>query len=240
MKKLLVLTLALMLGSTAQAQWGKRVKGNGNMTTINRSVGNYDGIAIAGFFDVVLVSGKEGDLKLEGEANLLEHITTEVKNGKLTVKIEKGKNLSPSWGNNIKVTIPVSEIDEVTLSGSGDIASTTTLKAETFKTAVSGSGDVNFSIEANSTSVTVSGSGDIALQGNTTDLEIRVSGSGDVNAFQLDTKFAKVTISGSADVSVNASVTLTARVSGSGDVSYKGNPKKIDTKVSGSGDINKY
>jgi hypothetical protein len=46
-------------------------------------------------------------------------------------------------------------------------------------------------------------------------------------------------VSGSADIKVTVSEMIQARVSGSGDISYRGNPKKIDTKSSGSGNITK-
>ena len=94
MKKLLSLSLVLLFTASCSAQWGKKVKGNGNVTTIERSVGEYDAIGLSGWFDLDLVAGQEGEIKLEGESNLLEHIKTEVKNGKLSIKVEKGYNLS--------------------------------------------------------------------------------------------------------------------------------------------------
>ena len=51
---------------------------------------------------------------------------------------------------------------------------------------------------------------------------------------------ATVTVSGSADVKVTVRGTLNAKVSGSGDIQYKGNPKKVVSKVSGSGDVTGY
>ena len=74
MKKLITFALALGMIACTNAQWGKRVKGNGDYVTLERSVGEYDGVALAGWFDVELVSGTEGELTLEGESNLLEHI----------------------------------------------------------------------------------------------------------------------------------------------------------------------
>jgi len=65
------------------AQWGKRIKGNGNTITTDRSVGDYDAVALSGWFDVDLVDGKEGTITLEGESNLLDYVITEVKDGKL-------------------------------------------------------------------------------------------------------------------------------------------------------------
>jgi hypothetical protein len=51
---------------------------------------------------------------------------------------------------------------------------------------------------------------------------------------------ATVTVSGSEDVKVTVRGTLNAKVSGSGDIQYKGNPKKVVSKVSGSGDVTGY
>ncbi|KAB7530009.1 DUF2807 domain-containing protein [Flagellimonas olearia] len=240
MKKLITLTLAFCAVATTNAQWGKRINGDGNIVTIERSVGDYDEVALAGWFDVDLVSGKEGELTLEGESNLLEHIKTEVKNGTLLIKVEKGVNLKPSsWGKGIRITVPVESISSVSLSGSGDIVGKTTLAANDFSTRISGSGDVSLTVNAKSVNAALSGSGDINLSGKTTDLDIQVSGSGDVKAYELEADFVTVAVSGSADVRVTANESIQARVSGSGDISYQGNPKKIDSKSSGSGDISK-
>ncbi|SFE99923.1 hypothetical protein SAMN04488131_10713 [Flavobacterium xueshanense] len=53
------------------------------------------------------------------------------------------------------------------------------------------------------------------------------------------TKNAKITVSGLGDSTVFYSESLNARVSGSGDVEYKGDPKKKDIKMNGSSTISK-
>ncbi|UOY05669.1 DUF2807 domain-containing protein [Muricauda sp. SCSIO 64092] len=240
MKKALTIVLAILTVTLSSAQW-KRVKGNGKTVTIERSVGEYDYVALAGWFDVELVDGTEGQLTLKGEENLLEYIKTEVKDGKLTIKQKRGINLKPSnWNDGILITVPVENVDGVSLSGSGDIVGKTVLKSNRFRTSISGSGDISLEIEAASVDASMSGSGDMNLSGRATDFEVSVSGSGDIRAYDLEADFVDAQVSGSADIKVTAKEMLKARVSGSGDISYKGNPKKIDTKSSGSGDISSY
>ncbi|MEE9362200.1 MAG: head GIN domain-containing protein [Cellulophaga sp.] len=239
MKKIITLSLTILLTVSLQAQWGKRIKGNGNITTIEKSTGDYDAIAVSGFFDVDLVNGNEGDIILKGEENLLKHIIVEVKNGKLVIKTKKGYNLRTSFNKEIRITVPVESINKITLSGSGDIVGKKLIKASDFSTSMSGSGDITLKIEADSIKATMSGSGDINLSGKTTNLEVRISGSGDIAAFGLDAENVNATISGSADIQVTAHKMIKARVSGSGDIEYRGNPTKVDTKTSGSGDITK-
>lgn len=240
MKKLITLSLVLC-SLVATAQWGKRVKGNGKTVTIKRSVGDYDAVTVAGWFDVKLVNGNEGELTLKGEENLLDYIKTEVKDGKLVIKTKKGVNLKPSnWNSGIYITVPVESIEMVALSGSGDVIGETKIKTNDFKTKVSGSGDISLAVEANTVEARLSGSGDINLSGKANDLDVRVSGSGDIKAYDLIAEFVTAQITGSADIKITANQMLKAKVTGSGDISYKGNPKKIDTKTTGSGDISSY
>ena len=79
MRKLSVLVCAGLISLSCSAQWGKTIKGNGNNVTIERNTGDYDGVAVSGWFDVDLVAGSEGEITLKGEENLLEYIITEVK-----------------------------------------------------------------------------------------------------------------------------------------------------------------
>ncbi|PNQ72317.1 DUF2807 domain-containing protein [Hanstruepera neustonica] len=238
MKKHFLLLAALLLSVTVNyAQSWKKISGNGNVTTINRTVGDYDAISCAGSFDYVLVSGTEGQLKIEGEENLLEYVITEVKNGKLIVKTEKGINLKTSMGKTILVTIPFKDINEVSLAGSGDLWTKDVITATNLDVSLAGSGDMKLDIKATSVESSLAGSGDIELKGSTTNLEVNIAGSGDYSGFGLNADNTEVSISGSGDAEVVSNLSLKARVAGSGDISYKGNPDKEDTKVSGSGSI---
>ncbi|WP_036383416.1 head GIN domain-containing protein [Muricauda sp. MAR_2010_75] len=240
MRKGIILVLALCTVAITNAQWGKRIKGDGNVVTIERSVGNYDGVALAGWFDVDLVDGREGEITLEGESNLLEYVKTEVKNGTLVIKVERGVNLRPSsWGKGIHITVPIESISEVSLSGSGDIVGKTTIKSNRFSTRIAGSGDISLMVEAQDIEAALSGSGDINLSGKTMDFNVQVSGSGDIKAYDLEAEHVTAAVSGSADIRVTANQSIDARVSGSGDIHYRGNPKKINSKSSGSGDISR-
>ena len=241
MKKVWILSMSLLLALPAAAQWGKKIKGNGNMVTVERSVGSYDGVAMSGWFDVKIISGREGELSLSGKENLLEHLVTEVKNGTLQIKPEKGYNLQPSsWkSKGILVRVPVENISSVTMSGSGDIVGRTILRSDELIVTMSGSGDITLEVDGNEVESTLSGSGDIRLSGKAERLEVRISGSGDVHAYELEARAVDAVVSGSADIKVTALESLTARVSGSGDVHYRGNPAKVDSKTSGSGDVTK-
>ncbi|WP_223033548.1 head GIN domain-containing protein [Hanstruepera marina] len=237
MKNKVLLLSVLFVTAFSCAQNWKKVSGNGNMTTETRTTSDYDGVSCAGSFDYVLVAGTEGKITLEGEENLLKHIITEVKNGKLVIKSENGINLKSSLGKTIKVTIPIQDINSVSLAGSGDLWSETTITSTNLNVSLAGSGDVKLDVKATSVESSIAGSGDITLSGNTTNLEANIAGSGDFEGFNLNSDNTEVSISGSGDAQVVSNKRIRGRVSGSGDIAYKGNPEKEDTKVSGSGSI---
>jgi len=66
-----------------------------------------------------------------------------------------------------------------------------------------------------------------------------VSGSGKVLAAELEANRCDIRISGSGDVEINVKNEIEANISGSGTVSYKGNPAKVNSHASGSGSVKK-
>ncbi|MBW4361886.1 head GIN domain-containing protein [Flavobacterium taihuense] len=233
---LVIIFSALFFTTIANAQWSnKKVKGNGKVVTEKRMTAGYDEINVSGFFDVLLVSGAEGTISIKGEGNLLPYIKVEVEGNVL--KIYTDKNINISTNKNIILTVPFDQISLVSLSGSGDLKSKNTIVGSKFVAKLSGSGDMTLDVKTTDFEANISGSGDVVLTGNSDNFTFKISGSGDVDAANLIAKKSNLTISGSGDMKVNCIESLIARVSGSGNISYKGNPDIKDTKVSGSGEI---
>ncbi|MCF6349592.1 MAG: DUF2807 domain-containing protein [Flavobacteriaceae bacterium] len=237
MKKIIILLTVLVL-STSCAQSLSKIKGNGNIVNKTRNVGEYNQISVAGSFHVTLVAGNEGKLEIKIADNLLEYLITDVIDGKLNIKWEKGINVNTREG--VFITIPFTDLDAVTLSGSGDIISKNTLETAVFYTGVSGSGNITLTVEATKITSRVTGSGDITLKGNTKQLETGVTGSGDYHGYNLNADYVVAKVTGSGDINVIALKEINAKITGSGDIKYKGNPELQDTKVTGSGNITTF
>ncbi len=239
MKLLKSITVLVFLLSTTLscAQWGigKKIKGDNNITTATRSTDSYEGIKAAGPMDFKLVQGKEGEITIKGDANLIEYIITEVKNNRLVVKVKDGYNLKPS--QTIVVTVPYESINSVSLAGSGDIENSGTIKADEFKVSLAGSGDINLKVKSQSVESAISGSGDIVLKGSTKNLTTKITGSGDFDGNNLESTNVTAKITGSGNANVVCNGELKARITGSGDVKYSGKPTNKDTKITGSGSV---
>ena len=111
---------------------------------------------------------------------------------------------------------------------------------ESFESDVSGSGKVALAATIDGTAdFGISGSGKIQASGTADQVKATISGSGRVLAADLQTNRCDVRISGSGDVEINVTNELDANISGSGSVSYRGNPKKINSHSAGSGKVRK-
>lgn len=233
-----VLASALALPSL-YAQWGgKKVVGNGNITTQTVTTSDYDEIKLVGSMDVELVSGTEGAIKVTTDDNLHDYVEISTEGSDLIIKTKKNYNLKSKKG--ILVTVPFRDISSIKMVGSGDIDSKDLIKGSTLEVKLTGSGDINLELDVTSVDATVTGSGDVRLSGRTESLAVTVTGSGDFRGNDLDSNNTDVTVSGSGDAKVIAKQSIKARVSGSGDIVYTGNPERRDTKTSGSGDITTY
>jgi len=143
------------------------------------------------------------------------------------------------------------------ISGSGDLEAD--LDALNLQLKVSGSGDSDISgirgmlkvtnsgsgdfeaenLKLEDCDISNSGSGDIELSGKTNNLKVRMMGSGDLDAYNLTSVNVEVKNSGSSDLTLNVVENLKVTLNGSGDVTYRGDPTKVDVRSNGSGDIYK-
>lgn len=231
---------ALLITSIGNAQWSNnKIKGNGKVISETRTTSDYDAIKVSGSFDVDLVAGKEGKIIIKGEENLVSVIKVEVEGNILKIYTEKGSSIRPSIGKKIEVTVPFEKISEVSLSGSGNIQSKDAIKTDKFIAKLAGSGNFNLEVNSSDLELNLSGSGNINLKGSSNSLISKLAGSGNIEAANLKAKNVDVNVSGSGNSRVNCVESLTARIAGSGDIKYTGNPEKRDVKVSGSGSISK-
>lgn len=212
------------------------IRGNGNVVKETRSVGEFHSIISKGSIDIEIMPSDSYGLEVQNDENLLEYMLTEVVDGVLEVKYQKGSYSD----DHSKVFITVPTLNKIKSSGSADITIHGTLKnTSEMDIQLSGSGNVEGDVDAPLIKAISSGSGDIELSGRTKTFICEIRGSGDVECADLKSENVDINVKGSADVKVFASVSLKVNVAGSGNVHYSGNPPNPDIKISGSGKVRK-
>jgi hypothetical protein len=238
MKVLSILSVLIILSFTTVRcnHLGKRVNGNGNVTTQKRTVSDFSGVQVAGPYTVYVTQGDQYSVEVKADENLHEYIDIYEQGGKLKIGQRRGYTLS--WRNTIEVHITAPRFKELSVAGSGKIQSRSTLTGEKIRASVSGSGNILLDVDAPEIATDIAGSGNIVIKGRTRNQDADIAGSGELHAFDLLAENAKLDISGSGDAEVFASKSLDIRIAGAGNVDYKGNPS-IKKSIAGSGDINK-
>jgi hypothetical protein len=232
----LMIFLATFCSSNAMAQWGKtKVVGNGNVTTKNITTSDYATVKVIGSMDVSFENGSEGIITVTTDENIHEYMDIYVEDDILIIKTKTDVSFRSKKG--IHVTVPVQEISSIYLVGSGDIDTKNQLKSEVMDITLTGSGAIDLDVNVGTLDTKVSGSGTMSLRGISRDLEVKVTGSGSFDGESLTAKNTEAYVSGSGAISVKTTNSLKARVHGSGDISYSGNPTSINEKISGSGSI---
>ena len=235
MKKIIISTLILAIViSSCDMILGRRVKGNGHITSEQRSISNAKKIRLSGSYDVELSTGA-ASVKIESDDNIIPYVLTEEEDGWLVIKSKEMFNLRPT--NHIKVFISTDELDALSIAGSGNIIGKNKfIGGDKLELKIAGSGDINLEVNTPKIKSEIAGSGNIIIAGETKDEEIHIAGHGDYKGDNLKAENAEVHIAGSGNVKVFADSKLVIHIAGSGSVFYKGNPK-IEQHVAGSGDI---
>jgi hypothetical protein len=210
------------------------VNGSGNLQTERRTVRDFNEVEVRGDGVLVIEQGSTEALTIEAEDNILPHLTSDVRDGRLVLGKEEDTTLRAT--KPIRYRLTVKDLRAMRVSGAASVEAAT-FRADRLTIDISGSGDVAIGqLTVAALTVEVSGSGNLDLAGTATAQDITISGSSDYRAEDLASKTATVVVSGSGNATVRVSDTLTARVGGSGDIAYIGTPR-VSEKVSGSGEI---
>lgn len=203
--------------------------------------------------DLDVSVGKKQSFSMEGREEDLDKLIIEVRDGTLIIKKEKRSGRMKK----VMITLSMKDLTKFIINGSSD-AKIRDVNTKSFEIGINGSGDVNFdgkshdldieingsgdvssdSFDAKSIAVEINGSGDISLMGKCEDLEVSINGSGDFSGRELLCSEVETRVSGSGDVTVYARTSIRVRTSGSADVEVYGNPKSIQSRSSGSSELN--
>ncbi|WP_053992304.1 head GIN domain-containing protein [Mangrovimonas sp. TPBH4] len=213
------------------------VKGNGNVTTEQRQVtGNYDEIKISRGLDVYLTQSDIASIEVVADENLQDIIMTEVDGNVL--KIYANENISSSASK--KVMVNFNKVSRIKATSGSDVHGTNTFEGNHFVLETSSGSDMELDIQAKSIDCSSSSGSDLELSGSTSALIASASSGSDINAENLSTESSHVKASSGAGIKVNTSKELIATATSGGDVTYFGNPEKVQKSDNVSGSIKQH
>lgn len=228
----LLIVAAVMLMVIAPGKAGVL---NGQTTKETRKVGTFTGVSLAFSGDIFIKQGSPLSVVIEAEQKTLEVIESELEGSTLVLKTKNGH-----WRDLGKITVYITmpEIDNLSVSGSGDIICQSLVKTDEINLKISGSGSIKMQdLSVREIDAVVTGSGDIMLSGAGSpsgEMNATITGSGSIRTEGMPVAEVQVTITGSGSASVHATKELETNITGSGSVLYKGNPL-VNANATGSG-----
>jgi Protein of unknown function (DUF2807). len=233
---------------------GLVVRGNGTVSSEQRSVGAFTSVTVSGAGKLYVHKGAQA-VAITADSNLLPYITTSVSGSTLTIGVEPFTNIVSASELRYDVTLP--DLSGVSISGacdasmeafqgssfSGSISgagsmSAASLSYGTIRLSSTGAGSFTAAVAADSLGLEVSGSGGASLSGTAASASISISGAGGVSAKGLSVDSASVTITGTGSAELRVAKSLSATVSGVGSVRYWGSPG-VSQRVTGIGSVAK-
>ncbi|MBK6950070.1 MAG: DUF2807 domain-containing protein [Haliscomenobacter sp.] len=211
---------------------GPCIRGSGPVVSETINVPDFTGISLDISANVYITQGPEFRVKAEGYANIIDELNRRVRNG--VWEITLNDCVRNTGDLTLYITMP--EVQSVHNTSSGDIVSENILVTDDIYITNSGSGDIDLGLDADDIDARLSGSGKLFLEGEADELTLDVTGSGDYRGFKLKLNRADIRTTGSGDAEIWVLNYLKARISGSGDILYRGSPQ-IDFSGSGSGDL---
>ena len=238
MKNTILFTFVLFSLVSCRFIGGKRIKGNGNIRTEERTVSSFDEVEVHGAIKLYVSQGDLRPVRIEADENLMQYVLVDQNGDRITVRTRSGFNLQSSEDMKVYVTSPVYK--RIDVSGACDILGETKIdQRQSMSLHVSGAGEINMDVHTPEVGAQISGSGTVRLKGETKKFDLDLSGAGKARCYDLLAEDTRVDISGAGDAEVYASEKLEADVSGAGNVSYKGNAPAVNQKVSGAGSVSK-
>lgn len=199
-------------------------------------VGSFDKLAVAGPYEVNVVTGGPVGVTAKGGSHLLEETEVIVEGDTLRIQPKKKKGVRWSWRDGKAVfTVNAAALHGVSMAGSGGVK--VDKVAGDFDGEVAGSGELTVGqINGGRVRFDIAGSGGVEAAGKAETVDISIAGSGDVKLGGLAARSADVSIAGSGNIRANASETANVSIMGSGDVDISGGAKCKVSKA-GSGNV---
>src|SRR5258706_11682089 len=119
MKTTYLLFLIALAGLYSCRFMGKRIHGNGNVKSVERSVSPFKEVEANGNIRLIVIQGDLKPVRIESDENLLSYVEVQQEGDRITIQTRPGVNLIPTGDLNVYVTSPTYK--SIQVSGSSDI-----------------------------------------------------------------------------------------------------------------------
>lgn len=250
MKKTVVFAVCasvLLLGMGAFAQKPMEVRAVRSSSSVTvPDLAPFTKVDVMDDIEVAFVQAAQTSATVYGVANLVELVDIDVVNGVLQVKFKQPVRVRGE--NRLEVLLTGPSLEKVTVHNGGEFEAEGVLNTADLELQAAGQGEISLgTVRANSVNVQASGRAeadisyltanaftavaqdraDVEVSGVVPAVELTNNGAGKIAAQHLRAAAVTAVVNGSGDIKCRPVKTLTAHVSGSGKIIYKGFPSVL-------------
>jgi hypothetical protein len=209
----------------------------GPVVTIQRAIAPFHRINLFDDVDVILTQDTIESISVKAPKYIEPNISIKNENGVLTIR----NNTTCRWLRNpsekAAIYIAVKSLDYFEYSGSGNVSSSNTIKANNIKFySATGAGNIDISLEAKQVTAWVEyESADFIFKGRADLCYCYANSRGTLQFEDFEVKHLVFNYAGNRNTTVSATERIEAVVYHTGNVYYKGNPSDITTAYYSSG-----
>lgn len=203
----------------------------GDSVSETRTVTSFDVVKIEGNFDVVFVPNSKCSLKVAGSKDVLSNIIN--KNIGTTLNI----TMKPGTTGNASLVIGTKDIVQISMNTNGSVSCTAALKGDALALNIDGNTGGTLLLDVKMLTFNSTSEKDMVLTGKANKCNAKLTGDGNTDMSALKVEDLTIEKSDDGDLKIYAHPDLSARMEGTGKITYYGNPRKKIFHIHGNGQI---
>jgi hypothetical protein len=214
----------------------KCIEDSGNHIVKDITVTPFDEIEIDGPVKLVLRQDSSFKIAISADSNIIDKIKTSVSGEKFKVSLDP---MQYCGSDSIVIHAGIGALTEVKAAGASKVYSEGALHVGDIDMKLSGATELNLNLYAGKVKTESDGAARLTLSGQAGAHELDSKGVLELNAFDFVVAQYDIDIQGTGKSNINVLNDLKVKTSGSSTIYYKGNPKNVSDKKSGTSKLEK-
>ena len=199
-----------------------------------KNVGDFNKVTSFDRIDVLLISGDENKVILNGKDS--DEVEIVNKNGELKIRMPLIKLLD---GDNISVIVYYKNLTAVEANEGSRIACACgdKISSVVFDVIAKEGSEIKLNLDVEKLNVRTANGSKVELKGTADIQDVLVNSGGIYEAEKLESKITTVSCNAGGEAAIFATISVDAKVRAGGDITIFGKPKKINKKIIAGGTI---
>jgi hypothetical protein len=228
----LILAASIFVSSCSS----KCIEDSGQHIIKDLTVTPFDEIEIDGPVKLVLRQDSSFKVTVSADSNIVEKIKTSVSGETLKIKLDP---MSYCGTDSIVIHAGIGALTEIKAAGTSKVYSEGALHLGDLNLELSGTTETNLNIYVGKLTTKSDGAARLTVSGQAGLHKLESKGMLELNAFDFVVAQYDINIEGTGKSNINVLNDLKVKTSGSSSIFYKGNPKNVSDKKSGTSKLEK-